>query len=391
MARFIMSGIFSMHRFFVRNIHQQTGTTIQPVAIRSVEIFSAARITELLLVLNSMVRFILSVTTVYATLTLVFGLFAFSKKWSMALLDYTMNPLRLIFVSFVNFLPDLIAIIVIITVTRYLLTFIQFLFREVEKGTISFTGFYKEWSIPTYKIVRFLVLAFAVVVIFPYLPGSDTPFFQGISVFLGILISFGSTSAVSNFISGTLVTYMRPFRIGDRVRIADTEGDVIEKSLLVTRLRTIKNVEVTIPNSMVLGSHIINYSVNSRESGLILNTTATIGYDVPWNTVHQLLITAAEKTQYILQNPKPFVLQTALNDFSVVYEINAYTSNANLMANISSELRQNIQNEFNAAGVEILSPHFIALRDGTASTVRPKDKSGKNAPSGITVNVRSKK
>ena len=243
---------------------------------------------------------------------------------------------------------------------------------RVEKGTITLSGFYPEWAIPTYQLVRILVIALALVLAFPYLPGSSSPAFQGVSIFIGLLFSLGSTSVVANIVSGVVLTYTRAFRVGDRVRIADTVGDVIEKGLLVTRMRTIKNVEITIPNGMVMGSHIINYSIVSQEHGLILNTTVTLGYDIPWRLIHETLIKAAQATNGILAEPHPFVLQTGLDDFYVSYELNAYTNQPNIMAVIYSELHQNIQDFCNEAGIEILSPHYGALRDGNPSTI-PSD------------------
>lgn len=170
-------------------------------------------------------------------------------------------------------------------------------------------------------------------------------------------------------VSGVVITYMRPFRIGDRVKIADTTGDVVEKTLLVTRIRTTKNVDITIPNAMVLGSHIINFSSSANEKGLILHTTVTIGYDVPWNKVHELLISASNETEHILKEPKPFVLQTSLDDFYVSYELNAYTNEPGKMARIYSQLHSKIQDKFNEAGVEIMSPHYGAMRDGNQTTI----------------------
>jgi small-conductance mechanosensitive channel len=257
--------------------------------------------------------------------------------------------------------------------SRYILRFINILFNEIEMGTLNIDGFHREWAVPTYKLVRILVLAFTLVVLFPYLPGSGSPAFQGVSVFLGILLSFGSSSSIGNIVAGIVLTYMRPFKVGDRVKISDTVGDVVEKTLLVTRLRTIKNVDVTIPNSMILASHIINYSSSALSSGLILNTTVTIGYDSPWNIVHDLLKKAALITTDILQDPSPYILQTSLDDFYVSYELNAFTRHPNRMANIYSELHRNIQDTFNDAGVEIMSPHYTSLRDGNEVTI-PSDK-----------------
>jgi small-conductance mechanosensitive channel len=198
---------------------------------------------------------------------------------------------------------------------------------------------------------------------FPYFPGHDSSAFRGVSIFVGVLFSLGSAGAVGNIIAGVVLTYTRAFQIGDRVKIADTTGDVLGKTLLATRIRTIKNEDVTVPNSLVLGSHIVNFSACAAEGGLILHTGVTIGYDAPWRRIHELLIDAALSTQGILSTPAPFVLQTALSDFYVAYEINAYTNEAKRMAAIYAGIHQNIQDKFNEAGVEICSPHFAAVRD----------------------------
>ena len=259
-------------------------------------------------------------------------------------------------------------------------------FVGIGRGAISFSGFHQEWAAPTYKIVRFLVIVFAAIAIFPYIPGSQSEGFRGISVFLGLLISLGSAAAIGNVVAGVVLTYMRPFRVGDRVKIADTFGDVIEKTLLVTRVRTIKNVDITIPNALVLSSHIINFSSSvTNPQPLILHSSVTIGYDAPWRKVHELLIAAARATTHILATPEPFVLQTGLNDFYVTYEINAYTDQPNLMATIYAELHQNIQDTFNEAGVEIMSPHYTQLRDGNKTAIPDQYLPKTYRPSGLRI------
>ena len=216
-----------------------------------------------------------------------------------------------------------------------------------------------------------------IVVIFPYLPGSDSPIFKGISVFLGFLFTFGSAGSLANLIAGLVLTYMRLFKIGDRVKIDDVVGDVIEKSSLVTRVRTIKNEIVSIPHSKVMSSHTINYSSDAPEKGLIIHTTVTIGYDVPWKDMHKALIEAATRTELILDTPEPFVLQTSLDDFYVSYQINGYTREPGKQAVIYSDLHRHIQDVCNENGIEILSPHYRAARDGNMSTIPapylPKD------------------
>lgn len=373
-ALFVFQKAF--HRLYA-TLETWRGTRIRGLRIQRYEILPAERITAFFKLISRGVRVVLTLTLFYFYISLVFSFFPWTEGYAAALLDYLLLPLRAVGGAFLDYLPKFFFIAVILFVTRYLLKLIRFIFVEVQRERLVLPGFYPEWALPTYKIVRFLVIAFAVVVIFPYLPGSDQPAFRGISIFLGVLFSLGSASAVANAVAGVVLTYMRPFRVGDRVKIADTVGDVTEKTLLVTRVRTIKNVEVTIPNGMVLGSHIVNYCTSAKELGLILHTTVTIGYDAPWRKVHALLIAAAQKTAGILKEPAPFVLQTGLDDSYVRYELNAYTDQPNRMQSIYSELHQNIQDRFNEAGVEIMSPDYHAVRDGNKSTI-PEEHLPKN-------------
>jgi small-conductance mechanosensitive channel len=267
------------------------------------------------------------------------------------------------------FLPNLIAVVVIAVIARYTLKLLAFLSEGVRQKKIKISGVHPDLIDPTLQLLRFLVIALAIVTAYPYVPGSDSPVFRGVSIFVGFLLSLGSTSLVANIISGIVLTYTRGLKIGDRVQIADAVGDVIDRNLLVTRVRTIKNVIITIPNGMVLSNHIINYSASAEENGLILNTTVTIGYDAPWRQVRQLLIEAALDTPGILESPAPFVFQTSLDDYYVSYELNAYTKQPSRMAEIYSLLHQNIQDHFNEAGVEIMSPAYSAWRDGNQSTI----------------------
>ncbi len=368
----IYRGVNSLSRYLIQRYEIWKGTKIKSVRLKSIEILSADRTVEFLTFLTRSFRFIAHAFYFYIYITIIFSLFRFSETWAEKLFGYILNPLTTVWVTVVNFLPNLFFIIVLVFVFSYIIRFVKFIFTEIDSGKIEFPSFHKDWAMPTYKIVRFLILILAAIVIFPYLPGSDSPFFQGISVFIGILFSLGSSSAIANMVSGVVLTYMRPFKLGDRVKIADTMGDVVEKTLLVTRIRTVKNVDITIPNAMVLGSHIINYSSSALDKGLILHTTVTIGYDVPWKQVHALLISAAEETESVLKDPKPFILQTSLDDFYVSYELNVYTNDSQKMSRIYSELHSKIQDKFNEGGVEILSPHYGAMRDGNQVTI-PQD------------------
>ena len=345
-------------------------TSLPTLKVQRVELLSAEQLTDGLLGILQAVRFLALAFLIYFYASSVLGFFPWTRQLSFELFGHILRPVYVIGGVFADSIPNLIAIVMIVLVTRYLLKLIALFFRGLERGAIRFTGFHQDWAKPTYGIVRFLVIVFAAIACFPYIPGSQSEGFRGISVFLGLLISLGSAAAIGNMIAGVVLTYMRPFQLGDRVKIADTVGDVAEKTLLVTRIRTIKNVDITIPNSLILAAHIVNYSSAALSPPpLILNTTITIGYDTPWRTVHELLKKAASGTRNILSDPEPFVLQTALNDFYVSYEINAYTGAANQMAVTYSELYQNIQDAFNEAGVEIMSPHYSQLRDGNKTAV----------------------
>jgi small-conductance mechanosensitive channel len=342
---------------------------------------------SILTILVKALRILISLFLLYFYFSLVLGFFPWTQAVAATFLSFIQKPLAALWKGFVAILPDLAVIVIVSILTFYVLKFLKIISRELERGGFEIEGFYQDWAMPTYKLIRILVVVFYLVLIFPYIPGSDSAAFRGVSIFLGVLFSLGSTSAIANMVAGVIITYMRPFRLGDRVRIGDTEGDVMERTLLVTRVRTIKNVDVTIPNTSVLSSHIVNFSLSSEGAGggLILNTTVTIGYDVPWRKVHDLLVAAALATEHILPEPRPFVLQTSLNDFHISYELNAYTRVPAKKALIYSLLHQNIQDAFNRAGVEILSPGYASLRDGSPSTVKPAPEAGHPAGAGGSV------
>jgi small-conductance mechanosensitive channel len=361
-------------------------TTNYSLKIQRVELISGAQISDALLGLLRALRLVAYVSLTYLYATSILGFFPATRDLSIELLNHLIDPITMIGRTFIASVPDIIAIALIIVVTNYVIKLIHMFFNGIERGAITFQGFHREWTTPTYKIVRFFVLVFAAVAIFPYIPGSHSEAFRGISVFLGVLVSLGAAGAFSNIVAGVILTYMRPFSVGDRVKIADTVGDITEKTLLVTRVRTIKNVDVTIPNALVLSSHIINFSSSAmKPPPLILHTSVTIGYDTPWQKVHELLITAAKQTTHILETPEPFVLQTSLNDFYVTYEINAYTGAPNKMAAIYSELHRHIQDRFNEAGLEIMSPHYTQIRDGNRTTIPDQYLPKTYQPSGLRI------
>ena len=358
-----------LFRWTADKITQQKDKRIRGIKIKTYELFDADRQVNLLLLINKLVKWVFILLLIYIALPVLFGIFPWTQNFAETLFSYILSPVKKVAFGIWGYLPNLITIIVLVIIFRYIIRFARFLKNEIARGNLHIDGFYPDWANPTFQIVRVLILAFLLVVIFPYLPGSNSPVFQGVSVFLGFLFTFGSMGSLSNIIAGIVLTYMRLFKINDRVKIGDVVGDVIEKSLLVTRIRTIKNEIISIPNSTVVSSHTINYSSDTVDKGLILHTTVTIGYDVPWKDIQQALLTAADRTDLLLKEPKPFVLQTSLEDFYVAYQINAYTKEANKQAGIYSELHKNIQDCCNEMGIEILSPHYRAARDGNMTTI----------------------
>ncbi len=350
-------------------IEQQQGKRIKGIVIKNYTLFDAGRQVKALLLVNTFIKWFIILLIIYITLPILFGLFPWTRNFANTLFEFILKPVKGIAFGLWHYLPNLITILVIIFVFHYVFIGLHFLKTEIGRGKLRLRGFYPDWANPTYQIIRVMITAFEIVVIFPYLPGSDSPVFRGVSVFLGFLFTFGSAGSLSNIIAGLVLTYMRLFKIGDRVKIGDVTGDVIEKSLLVTRIRTIKNEIISIPNSTVMSSHTTNYSSDAPKKGLIIHTTVTIGYDVPWRDMHQALIDAALKTDLVLKKPKPFVLQTSLDDFYVSYQVNAYINEANKQAIIYSDLHQNIQDVCNERGIEILSPHYRAERDGNMTSI----------------------
>ena len=337
----------------------------------NINILSPHKQQFVLMRLFGVIKIITLIFIVYLSLPVLFSIFPATEAYTTTLLRWILTPAKLAIMGFVDFLPSLITIIVIIVIFRYSIKIIKFFFDEIKKENIKIDGFYNDWAMPTFNIIRLLMYAFMLVIIFPYLPGSDSPIFKGVSVFVGVLFSLGSSNAIANMVAGLVITYMRPFKTGDFIKIGDVSGEVIEKTALVTRIRTPKFEDITIPNATVLSSTSTNFSANTKQAtnGLLIHTTVTIGYDVPWKDIHKALIDAALKTDMTEKTPEPFVLQTSLDDFYVSYQINVYTKEPTKQPRIYSSLHQNIQDSFNAAGIEIMSPHYSALRDGNTTTI----------------------
>jgi len=331
---------------------------IEIVQNKSFNLIQATQLWTAFRVGFKVVRIAFAVFILAIFLQYILGLFPWTSNLASFTLNLFLNPIKSLLKGFVAFLPNLAFLIVIFFCTQYFLKLVKLLFNGIDKEGIVMEGFDAEWAMPTFRLVRIFIIAFAVIVAYPYIPGSDSSAFKGVTVFMGVLFSLGSSSFVSNIIAGYSMTYRKAFKIGDRIQVEDKIGFVEEQSLMVTRLRSQKNEEFVIPNSILLNSQITNFSKRARDLGLILHSTVGIGYETPWRQVDAMLKLAADRTEGLLKDPPPFVLKLSLGDFAVIYEINAYYREASKIQYYSSKLLQNILDVFNENNVQIMTPAY---------------------------------
>ncbi len=339
-----------------RRLHRH----IQGLGIQSFEIVRAERLWAGMRGAVSAGRGLAVSVLLLAHLHFVLSLFPWTRLSATRLLDYVIGPLATMGSALVADTPDLAFLAILSVIVLYLLKLMRFFFDAVEHGSVRLASFEPEWAPPTYKILRVVTIVFALVVAYPYIPGSQSAAFKGISLFLGVAISLGSSSIIANSIAGYTLIYRRAFRLGDRVRIGDMTGDVVEMRVQVTHLRSLKNEEIIVPNSLILAGQVVNYSSLARRQGLILHTTVGIGYETPWRQVEAMLLMAASRTQGLRLEPPPFVLQQSLGDFAVNYELNVYVDEASQMMGYYTALHRNILDVFNEYGVQIMTPAYVA-------------------------------
>ena len=345
------------------------GNKIKGVSFKSYKFLNAEQEVKIIFLFLKIAKYLSSILLLYLALSALFAIFPATQSIARTLLNYILNPLSKMFHNIVDYLPNLITIIVIVAVFYYIIKGLKYFAKEIKNEKIVIKGFYSDWAIPTFNIIRTLLIIFMAIIIFPYLPGSDSRIFQGISIFVGVVISLGSTNLIGNIVAGLVLTYMRPFQIGDRIKIGEVVGNVIEKTPFVVRIRSPKSEEITIPNSNILSTHTLNYTSSANNTRVAVYTSVTISYSVAWRQVHRLLLDAAMKTPLILQTPKPFVLQLALNDYYVEYQLNAYILEVDSMNKIYSDLHQNIQDIFNESGIEVMSPQYLVNRNNNNTTI----------------------
>lgn len=358
LSSLLMWGFLRLFAWLNALTQRRIKTHIELLESKSHYIIRAEMLLDVLTGVFRAAKILTILVVTYAYLNLVLGLYPWTRMFAQRLFAITIDPLRTIGIGLLEALPNLFFIFILFIITRYILKLTRLFFSGVGRGSIRLAKFEREWALPTYKIIRLLVISFAVVIAYPYIPGSSSDAFKGISIFLGVIFSLGSSSVLSHVIAGYTLTYRSAFKIGDRVKINDIIGDVEDMSLLVTRMRSLKNEEIVIPNSIILNSNVINFSTQERHQGLILHTAVGIGYEVPWRQVEAMLLLAAEKTPGIKMEPRPFVLQQSLGDFAVNYELNVYCDDALQMMQLYTALHRNILDVFNEYGVQIMTPNY---------------------------------
>lgn len=336
---------------------------VKDVAIQKVRIFRSHQMWAGFRGTLKAIRFFLLLLLVYAYLNFVFRLFPWTAYLGKQLFAIMLDPLRVLGNGLVEAIPSLIFLIILVALIRFILKFGRAIFINIAEGRVTLKGFDQEWAWPTYRIFRTLLVVFGLVVAYPYIPGARSEAFRGISIFLGVLLSLGSTSLIGNILAGYSLVYRRAFRVGDRVKINDHVGDVIDRRLMVTHLRSLKNEEIIVPNSEIINGSVVNYSSLAKQHGLILHSTVGIGYETPWRQVEAMLVEAAARTPGLLMNPGPFVLQQSLGDFCVTYELNVYCDRPRDMMKLYTLLSQNILDVFNEHGVQIMTPAYVGDPD----------------------------
>lgn len=331
------------------------------LSIKKHQIFKKQQLISFINKIFFALKIIIFIILLFSTLPIALKIFPATTGWANEIQQMILDPIKSLIDSIIAYFPKLIKIIFIIILGNYLLKLMRYFALEIGKGSIKINGFYKEWSKPTYLILKFITLVFLLIIIFPYLPGAETKSFQGISVFLGILISIGSSSAISNAVAGIVITYMRPFQLKDWIKVGNITGIVIEKNALVTRLKTINNEDITIPNSTILTGATVNYSSIGKENGLTISTIINVRYLYDEDLITKTLIEAAYKTNGITRKIPAYVFQMSLNDNNATYEINAITFEPDKMYQIKSDLIKNIHNTFKENDISLKSVHFVDI------------------------------
>ncbi len=336
-------------RRYLRDVEEATAKSVQAEAIAALIRYALSFILLVIFFLGF-----------YYYLSFVLLAFAETRYFAQLLLTHLTEPVLLIFKGILSYIPNLIMLGLITWVTLYIIKGMRVFFNAVEAGTFDLGDFERHWVNPTFNIARVVVILIALVFAVPYIPGSDSAAFQGLTILVGAMLSLGANSVVSNMLAGLFVIYRRSTSLGDRIQIGDHIGDVVQIKLMETHLRSIKNELISIPNAQLMNSDVVNFSKPTNGNGLLVHTTVGIGYEEPPEKVEAMLIEAALRTKGLKTRPEPFVLWTALADYAINYQINAYTTRGNSIPKIRSDLHRNIVSVFNENSVQIMTPSYMA-------------------------------
>ena len=345
-------------RRITASVERRFRIRVQSLAIGSFEFVRADRLWGYLRGALRGVHAAVELVLIYLFLDFALRQYPWTRGAAAQLDDWALRPVQILATGLVRFLPNLIFLAVLYLLTRWALQLVLLFFDSVGSGEVTLQGFEPHWAAPTFKLIRVAIVVFAVVIAYPYVPGSESAAFKGVSILIGLVFSLGSSSAISNTIAGYSMIYRRLFREGDWVKIGEVVGAVSEIRLQVTHLRTAKNEEAVVPNSTILNSEVINYSSLAKSDGLILHTTVGIGYEVPWRQVEAMLLLAAARTPGLAAGRQHFVLQKSLGDFAVIYELNTYVEDPTRMPVLYSELHRQVLDVFNEFNVQVMTPAY---------------------------------
>jgi small-conductance mechanosensitive channel len=335
-------------------------STFAKTGLADIHSLRASRVLDFQRGLVTAVTVGLQLVVLYGVVSFVLEQFPYTRPWGESLSGFLLATLRNLALGAMNAMPGLFTVLVILLVARLAARLIRVWFHSVEQGQISSRWIYPETAQPTRRILTTLVWVFAIIVAYPYMPGSETDAFKGVSVFLGLMLTLGSSGLVNQIVSGFTVTYSRALRIGDYVRIGDVEGTVIHLGVLSTKIKTLQLEEVTIPNAVVAAQMTTDYSRFAENEGVFTATSVTIGYDTPWRQVQSLLLLAAERTPGLRREPRPRVFQASLEDFYVKYTLWVSLERQDSRIVTLNALHANIQDLFNEYGVQIMSPNYLS-------------------------------
>ena len=364
--------VFRLYRILATRLPTRAEQQVHRLSGDTATLISASRATDLLRHVVAILAVVVGALLTYNWLTFVFRSFPYTRPWGESLRAFLIGRFTFFGEKIVHSMPDLFTAALILLITRFFVRLSNTLFLAAERGTVTVPWLFPEIAQPTRRIAATMLWLGGIVVAYPYLPGSDSEAFKGVSVFIGLVISLGSSSVVNQMMSGLTITYSRALRRGDFVRISDIEGIVLSVGPLSSKIKTARGEEVTIPNAVVVSHVTTNYSRYDKSEGVFFATSITIGYDTPWRQVRALLLLAAERTEGVRKSPAPRVRQAALHDAYVEYALLVALDQPHERGLVLDRLHANILDAFNEFDVQITSPNYEADPESAKTVPRSR-------------------